>query len=260
MLVLRHQLYDYLSPIVMGILNITPDSFALHCEGLDAESVESACKRLSDAGADWLDIGACSTRPGSEPVSEEEERRRLDIALPVVKRMYPEAIVSVDTFRSGVAQYVVETYEVDIINDVSGLRDEKMADIVARARVPYIYTYPGGEAEEMLAFFAAGLNRLHRAGVKDVILDPGLGFGKTLEQNYACLKQLPQIKVLNCPVMVGLSRKSMICQVLECTPQQALNGTTAAHILALNGGADILRVHDVKEAKEAIRIWKKSFN
>jgi len=257
MIRIKHQLFDLCHPIVMGIVNVTPDSFAVHCPTLDEQGVLSECDRLLSEGADWLDVGACSTRPGGDLVAEEEEKRRLDMALRVIRRSYPQAVVSVDTFRAGVAAYVVETYGVDIINDVSGLSDPQMLDVLSRVRVPYILAYPYGADGKMLEWISRQLDCLHKAGVTDVMVDPALGFGKNLEQNYQCLRELNVLRFLGCPVLVGLSLKSMIYQTLDCSPQQALNGTTAAHVLALMNGANILRVHNAKAAKQAIKIWKK---
>jgi len=256
MLLLRHQLTDISKPIVLGIVNVTPDSFAQHCEALNEESVLRECERLLASGADWLDIGACSTRPGATPISPQEEITRLDIALTAILRTYPDIIISVDTFRSQVANYVLDNYQVDIINDVSGLQDPDMLRVLAPSRAIYILTYPGAPGSEMLHFFSSSLDRLYQAGIHDVILDPGLGFGKTLQQNYECLSSLPLLQPFHCPVMVGLSRKSMIYNVLNTTPQFSLNGTTAAHMMALTQGATILRVHDPKQAKETIQIWE----
>jgi len=257
MLVIRHQLVDCSSPRVMGIINVTPDSFAQHCTTITSSSVLAMCARLIDQGADWLDIGACSTRPGGELVDEEEEKRRLDIALKVVRRVYPNCCISVDTFRASIAQYVIENYRVNLINDVSGLSDTAMTEVIVRARVPYILSYPLDLNDNFLLFFARKLDYLHKAGVSDVIVDPGLGFGKSVDQNFATLRCLPLLRHLQVPILVGLSRKSMIYKTLQVTPQEALNGTTAAHMLALMNGADILRVHDVKEAKQTINIWNR---
>lgn len=263
-LLIRSHLMEINHPLVMGIVNVTPDSFACHCASLSEKDVLAAVSAMVQQGADLLDIGACSTRPGSEPVTEEEEWRRLDSALACIKRSFPEVILLVDTFRASVAQRAVDMYGVDAINDVSGLADEAMLSLLAHARVPYVLTHPAGACarwneqtdvmSDMLTFFSFHLDRLHQAGVKDVILDPGLGFGKTLEQNYHILMHLKQLSVLDCPIMVGLSRKSMIYNALHTNPQQALNGTTAAHVVALMQGASVLRVHDVQEAKEVIKI------
>jgi len=245
----------------MGILNVTPDSFACHCSSLDSDILLRDCRKMIEEGATILDIGGCSTRPNSEPVQEEVEWQRLDTALSVVRSAYPNLIISIDTFRASIAQRAVEQYGVDIINDISGLQDPQMLDVVVNARVPYILTHPREACEgwtqdtdvasELLHFFACQLDRLHRAGVADVILDPGLGFGKTVEQNYAILKHIGLLKQLGAPVLIGLSRKSMLYKPLGISPEEALNATTAAHVLALMNGADILRVHDVREARQA---------
>lgn len=263
-LLIRSRIMDFSRPLVMGIVNVTPDSFACRCASMDEPGVMAVAGALVQQGADILDIGACSTRPDSEPVSADEEWRRLDMALGCIKKAFPDSILSVDTFRAEIAERAIKKYEADIINDVSGLSDEGMLPLLSRARVPYILTHPAGACarwdeqtdvmSDMLAFFSFRLDELHRAGVKDVILDPGLGFGKTLEQNYHILMHLNQLDVLDCPVMVGLSRKSMIYNALNTDPMHALNGTTAAHVVALMQGASVLRVHDVREAKEVIRI------
>jgi len=253
MLQISNQLYPFDKPQIMGILNCTPDSFAVHCPSLQKEDVLASVRDLLEAGARMVDVGACSTRPGSEPVSEQEEKRRLDAALSAIRSVYPDLIVSVDTFRASIAEYVIAQYGVQLINEISGLADERMVDVLARTRVPYILTYSRSDVS-MLAFFAERLDWLHRAGVADVILDPGFGFAKTVEQNYTMMHQLPLLRKLNAPILVGISRKSMLYKPLDITPATALNATTAAHVLALIKGADILRVHDVKEAREAIAI------
>ncbi|MCQ2347746.1 MAG: dihydropteroate synthase [Paludibacteraceae bacterium] len=240
----------------MGILNVTPDSFACHCESLEREDILAAYERLVAEGADMVDVGACSTKPGGQIVDEEEEKRRLQAALSAIRSVHPKAPLSVDTFRASVAQWAVAQYGVQLINDVSGLSDPDMATVVANARVPYVLTCPRDvkNMSEMVAFFAFQLDVLHRAGVSDVIIDPGFGFGKSHEVNYYILNHLRQLKVLDTPVLVGVSRKSMIYKELNCTSNEALNGTTVVHTLALLQGADILRVHDVRAAKQAIQI------
>lgn len=263
-LLIRSQIMDFNHPLVMGIVNVTPDSFACHCASMDEAGVMDVAGALVRQGTDILDVGACSTRPGSEPVAVEEEWQRLDMALGCVRKAFPDVIVSVDTFRAEVAERAIDKYQVDMINDVSGLSDERMLSVLARACVPYILTHPAEACaqwneqtdvmSDMLAFFSFRLDELHRAGVKDVILDPGLGFGKSLKQNYHILMHLKQWAVLDCPVLVGLSRKSMIYNVLNTDPTHALNGTTAAHAVALLQGVSMLRVHDVLEAKEVIKI------
>lgn len=242
---------------VMGILNITPDSFACRCEHMDRKGVFAAYDTLVQEGADIVDVGACSTRPNGQPVDETEEKRRLQIALSAIRDVYPVARLSVDTFRTDVARWAIAEYGVQMINDVSGLADPAMMGVIANARVPYVLTYPRDIKQgmhEIVAFFAFRLDELHRAGVKDVLIDPGFGFGKTQADNYYLLGHLRQLKCLGTPVLVGVSRKSMIYKTLNSTPMEALNGTTVLHTLALLQGVDMLRVHDVRAAKEAIRL------
>jgi dihydropteroate synthase len=207
---------------------------------------------LSD-GAAIIDVGGCSTRPGGEVVTEAEEVQRLRMALGVIRREQPQAVVSVDTFRPDVARMAVEEFGADIINDVSGGTPE-MFRMVTRLRVPYILMSLQPTMREMLLSFAEKVQQLRDMGANDIILDPGFGFGKTLEQNYEIMNELEKLLVMELPLLVGISRKSMIYRLFDCTPQQALNGTTALDIIALMKGASILRVHDVKEAMECVRI------
>jgi len=263
-------LSHFCQPSVMGILNVTPDSFALHCKDLDPHHIADDCARLLNQGADIIDIGACSTRPNAQPVSIQEEWHRLEIALTAIRKAFPQCVISVDTFRAEVAQRAIEEYQVNIINDISGMQDEQMLPLLAHTRVPYILTHPREAcrgwnaatyvASEMLSFFSRQLDRLHVAGIADIIIDPGLGFGKTVEQNFALLHHLPLLKQLQVPILAGLSRKSMIYQTLQTTPVNALTGTIAAHMLALIQGANILRVHDVAEAKQTITIYQQYLN
>lgn len=241
---------------VMGILNVTPDSFACHCKTCEPHDILAAYNQLIAEGADIVDVGACSTKPQGKIVDEQEEQRRLQIALSTIREAYPTAYLSVDTFRASIAQWVIAQYGVQIINDVSGLADPDMMSVVARARVPYVLTHSRNiqEMSEMVAWFAFQLDKLHQAGVSDIIIDPGFGFGKTQATNYYILRHLQQLNVLGAPILVGISRKSMIYQALETTPTDALNGTIVAHTLALLQGADILRVHDVRAARETIQI------
>lgn len=255
MLLFRSKLLTFDYPIVMGIVNVTPDSFALRCASLDREGVLSECARQLAEGADILDIGACSTRPGSVPVDEQEEWQRLEMALGAIREVYPDILLSLDTFRASVAQRAIERFHVNMINDVSGLSDPDMASVVARARVPYVLTHTReGRLSELVSFFSFRLDTLHRAGVTDVLLDPGFGFGKSQDTNYALLHYLKNLHCFNAPILVGVSRKSMVYSPLGITPAEALNGTTAVHVLALLNGANVLRVHDVKAAQEAIQI------
>ena len=202
-----------------------------------------------------IDIGGCSTRPGSEPVSEAEEMERLRLALGVVRRELPLAVISVDTFRPDVARMVVEEYGVDIINDVSEGSVE-MYRMIARLRVPYILMSVQPTLRDMLLAFAREVQQLRDLGVKDMILDPGFGFGKTVAQNYQVMNGLDRLQVMELPLLVGVSRKSMIFKLLGLTPNESLNGTSVLNTIALMKGASILRVHDVKEAVECVRIVK----
>ena len=248
-------------PVVMGILNATPDSFYQHHEG--SEAIALRTRQMLEEGAAILDVGACSTRPGFTPPDEEEEMRRLREALTVVRKEAPEAVVSVDTFRANVAKMCVEEFGVQMVNDISGGKlDKEMFKTVAELRVPYILTHNATiDVQGCLPFMAVLLRnlgsvveQLHECGVCDIILDPGFGFGKTLEQNYILLQNLEVLHELNLPLLVGVSHKSMIYKLLGTTPEEASNGTTVLHTVALQKGAHILRAHKVKEANECIKI------
>ncbi len=250
-------------PRVMGILNLTPDSFYAESRRQTAEEVEAQVRRMLDEGADIIDVGACSTRPGSEPATESEEMARLEAGLKVVRRVAPDAVLSVDTFRSSVARRCVEEFGVDIVNDISGGEaDTEMFPTVVQLGVPYILTHseklsPDADVmTEVLQFFARKSQQLHEMGLNDIILDPGFGFGKTLEQNYVLMNRLEDFHVLGLPLLVGISRKSMIYRLLGTSPQEALNGTTTLNTVALMKRAAILRVHDVREAVETIKITR----
>lgn len=268
------RLMDLSLPRVMAIINVSPDSFYTSVyENVEATRrlgdevvLLDAVQRALDEGADILDIGACSTRPGSTPVDAAVEWERLEWALKLVRSHFPDAVVSVDTFRADVAEKAIGL-GVNIINDVSGGDvDERMWDVVAKHDVPYILTLAqelrkGSDKEgydytmsEVLRFFEERLDRLHRMGVKDVVLDPGFGFGKTLEDNYTILREMEVLKVLHAPMLVGVSRKSMLYKPLGLEPKDVLPATIAAQVMALERGANILRVHDVAAAKQAIQI------
>ena len=251
-------------PVVMGILNATPDSFYQHDEG--AEAIRQRTRKMLMEGATIVDVGACSTRPGYSAPDEKEEMRRLREALSIVREEAPKAIVSVDTFRADVAKMCVEEFGVQIVNDISeGELDKEMFKAVAELGVPYVLTHNKalpleGELEgvsEFLRDLGSKVEQLHEMGVCDIILDPGFGFGKTLEQNYILMRNLEVLHELDCPLLVGVSHKSMIFKLLGTTPDEALNGTTVLHTVALQKGAHILRVHEVKEAVECIKIINK---
>lgn len=250
-------------PIVMGILNATPDSFYQHDEQADA--LRQRARKMLDEGATILDVGACSTRPGSAPVDEKEEMRRLREALAAVRQEAPEAILSVDTFRASVARMSVEEFGVQIVNDISGGElDKEMFHVVAELGVPYVLTHnsplsqslpSGGEVPAgFLRDLGTKIEALHDLGVCDIILDPGFGFSKTLEENYAIMQNLEVLHEFGLPLLVGISHKSMIYKLLGTSPEDALNGTTVLNTIALMKGAHILRVHEVREALECIKI------
>lgn len=249
---IRGRLVDVGKPCVMGILNVTPDSFFEGSRKQTERDIAERANQIIDEGGCMIDVGACSTRPGATPVDEEEELRRLAFALPIIRREQPDAIVSVDTFRPKVARRCVEQWGADIINDVEG--SEEMWQMVASLHTPYIYMSSRPALHDMLIEFADVTQRLHGIGINDIIIDPGFGFGKTLEQNYRLLSEMERLQVLDLPILVGVSRKRMVYQLLGNTPTEALNGTTAIHAIALYKGASILRVHDVKEAVEAVHI------
>ena len=247
------QLLDMSRPLVMGILNATPDSFYADSRQQTEEDVASCCDRIMAEGAAMIDVGGCSTRPGGEVATEAQEMERLRTALTVIRRKQPDAILSIDTFRPDVARMAVEEFGADIINDVSGGTPE-MFRMVTRLRVPYILMSLQPTMRDMLLSFAEKVQQLRDMGANDIILDPGFGFGKTLDQNYEIMSELEKLQVMELPLLVGISRKSMIYRSFDCTPKEALNGTTALNTIALMKGATILRVHDVKEAVECVKI------
>ncbi len=268
---LNGKILDISHPIVMGILNVTPDSFF---DGGKYKTEKKVLKRAEDIleqGGSVIDIGALSTQPGSEAISTKEEIDRLLPAVKAVRKNFPDAFVSIDTYRSWVALKVIEDCGPCMVNDVSGGNfDAHMFDTIGKLGVPYILMHMQGtplkmqenpEYEDIIRdislFFTEKVKRLTKAGVKDVIIDPGFGFGKTLEHNYELLNRLDSFKVFQLPLLVGVSRKSMISKLLKSNPDEALNGTSVVNTLALMGGADILRVHDVKEAVEVVRIFEK---
>ena len=262
------RLMDLSHPQVMGILNVTPDSFYAESRKQNETEIVARVHQIIDEGGNIIDIGAYSSRPNAAEVSTSEEMQRLRFGLDIIRREVPDAVVSVDTFRADVAQMCAEEYGVAMINDISaGEMDKNMFATVARLGIPYIIMHMQGTPQtmqkhphydnvlkEVLFYFAEKVQRLRDLGIKDIILDPGFGFGKTLEHNYALLNQLEEFSVFELPILIGVSRKSMIYKLLECTPEDALNGTIAVNTIALMKGADILRVHDVKAASESIKI------
>lgn len=263
----RGNLVDLSEPQVMGILNCTPDSFYAGSRVQTETAIRDRANQIVAEGGTMIDVGAFSTRPGGEQVSPEEEMRRLAFALKLVRAEQPDAIVSVDTFRPDVAKMCVEEYGADIINDVSeggitGIANvplneaKNMFEMVAHLRVPYILMSVKPTLHDMLIAFAEEVQQLRDLGVKDIILDPGFGFGKTLEQNYQLMREMDKLKVLDLPILVGISRKSMIYKLVGGDPTTALNGTTVLNTLALERGASILRVHDVKACVEVTKMVK----
>lgn len=250
---IKGQLMSLAQPRVMGILNVTPDSFYAGSRVQTEQDIAGRANQIVGEGGDIIDVGACSTRPQSTPVSQEEEMARLRMALGTVRREQPAAILSVDTFRPDVARMAVEEYGADIINDVGGGQPD-MLRMVSRLRVPYILMSSEPTLRATLLFLAGRVQQLRDMGHKDIILDPGFGFGKTLEENYQLLAELEKLRVMELPVLVGISRKSMIYKWLGQEPSEALNGTTVLNTVALMKGAAILRVHDVREAVECVSL------
>ncbi|OFX82333.1 MAG: dihydropteroate synthase [Bacteroidetes bacterium GWF2_33_16] len=267
----RGEIIDLSEPKVMGILNLTPDSFYDGGKYSTPELIFEKVSKMVAEGCDMLDIGACSTRPGAAEVSESEELKRLVPVLNQVKLLFPDLLVSVDTFRSEVARIVVNDYLVDIINDISaGDMDSKMLETIASLNVPYIMMHMQGTpknmqqnpqyknvVQEVIKYFSEKVNKSKLLGINDIIIDPGFGFGKTIDHNYQLINYLADFMILELPILVGLSRKSMIYKFLNTTPEEALNATTVLNTIALHRGANILRVHDVREAKEAITLFQK---
>lgn len=259
------RLFDLGTPKVMAVVNATTDSFAFSCTNISEAEILSMTAQAIAQVADIIDVGGCSTRPGAQPVTAEEEWRRIDIALRAIRRTYPDAVLSVDTFRADIARKAVERYHADIINDVSGGSDPNMFSIVAELAVPYVLTYASPLASDkpvsvqVLEFLVRKADELHRLGVRDVIADPGFGFNKSEEQNYELLKYLNDLCYADLPILVGISRKSMFYKPLQTTPDSdmALTATIAANAMALKNGANILRVHDVAAAKTTIDIIRR---
>ena len=268
---LNGKLVDLSTPLVMGILNVTPDSFYAQSRMQTEETILSRVEQIIDEGGSIIDIGGYSSRPDAEHISEDEEMNRLAKALTIILKHFPEIIISVDTFRSNVAKKCVKEFEVAIINDISGGEmDKKMFETVAQLQVPYILMHMKGTPKTMTQqtnyasfiqdiffYLSEKMNQLHLLGVNDIIIDPGFGFSKDMNQNYQLMKYLPDFCIFNHPLLVGISRKSMIYKFLNCTPEDSLNGTSVLNTIALMSGAHILRVHDVKAAVEAVKIIEK---
>lgn len=259
---IKGKLMTFDTPVVMGILNVTGDSFYASSR-VSCEELALRAKDMLANGASILDVGACSTRPGSEPVSQAEELARLHSALDVIDKELPDAVVSVDTFRAEVVRECAKEHNVSIINDVSGFDwDAEMFDAVVESALPYVLTHSLDVkalphcTPQVLAALSQKMWQLHQSGVRDVIIDPGFGFGKTLEQNFELFGNLREFAMLEAPMLVGVSRKSMITKTLGVTAGEALQGTVALNTMALDRGADILRVHDVKEAAQVVAMWR----
>lgn len=260
-------------PLVMGILNVTPDSFYDGGKYTEKEQILNRVGHIIDEGATIVDVGAYSSKPNAAEVSEKEEITRLTSALEIIRKKFPEICISVDTFRSNIARFVVENFEVDIINDIyAGLADEKMFETISDLNIPYIMMHIQGTPQTMqnnpqyedvvldiIKFFSERINKATLLGINDIIIDPGFGFGKTIDQNYELLKRLDEFSIVDYPILVGISRKSMIYKSLNITPEESLTGTIALNTIALQKGAKILRVHDVNEAVEAIKMVQKTF-
>lgn len=263
----KGNLIDLSVPKIMGILNCTPDSFYDGGKYKSESEILSQVEKMLNEGATFIDIGAYSSKPGADFVSEDEELQRLLPIIDLVLQHFPEALLSVDTFRSKVAKKAVENGAA-IVNDISaGLLDDNMLETVAKLQVPYIMMHMKGNPQtmqsltnyddivkEMTFYFSERINKARSFGLNDIIIDPGFGFAKTLEQNYEVLQKLDYFNILELPILVGVSRKSMIYKLLENSPQEALNGTSVLNTIALQKGAKILRVHDVKEAVECVKL------
>ena len=265
----KGKLLDLSHPIVMGILNVTPDSFYDGGKYVSDTSILEKAAKMLEEGAQIIDIGGMSSRPGAEIISVQEELDRVLPSIEMIMKHYPEAIISIDTIRSAVAKQAVQS-GASIINDISaGKFDDQLFQTVADLEVPYILMHMQGKPKDMqenpaykdialevLDFMIAQVGQLRALGVKDICIDPGFGFGKSLDHNYQLLKKMHIFKILELPILAGISRKSMIYKLLNTTPDKALNGTSALHMIALQEGARILRVHDVREAVEVVQLWQ----
>jgi dihydropteroate synthase len=270
---IKGRLLDLHRPRIMGIINVTEDSFFSGSRYTSDEEILAVAGKMLDEGADIIDIGGCSTRPGAAEVPEEIEKKRVCRATELILGRYPDTAISVDTYRAAVAEEALKNSGADIINDISGGEmDKEMFPLVVRLNVPYIMMHMQGTPRTMqsnphyddvvadiLYWFGLRITQLQHAGVKDIVLDPGFGFGKTAEHNFEILRRLNEFRIAGLPLLAGLSRKSMIWRTLNITPDEALTGTAALNMTALMKGASILRVHDVKEAKEVITLFEKIY-
>lgn len=255
---------EFDKPLVMGIVNVTPDSFFEKSRVEEVEKIRSRIISMISEGVDIIDVGGCSTRPGFSTPTMEEEWRRVDLGCRIVRELSSEIPLSIDTFRAEIAGRALEVYDADIINDVSGGKDVEMFATVAKHRVAYILTHNLIDSQDysdvtanVITWLAKKLDVIHRLGVNDVIVDPGFGFAKNVEENFQLFRELEEVASMGYPLLVGISRKSMIWKSLGITPEESLTGTIALNAIALEKGADILRVHDVKEAVEIVKLFEK---
>lgn len=265
------KLLELSKPVIAGILNVTPDSFYDGGKYTKIDAIKKRVKQIISEGAEIIDIGAYSSRPGARHISEKEELNRLVPVLEMMLKYFPDAVISVDTFRSEIAKTLAENYRVAIINDISaGNMDSEMFNTIAKLNIPYIIMHMQGTPQnmqkkpaykdlikEIIMFFAEKLQKAKQIGINDIIIDPGFGFGKTIEHNYKILNELDKFKILDCPVLVGISRKSMIYKILNKTPDEVLPATLALSMTALEKGASVLRVHDVKETKQVLEVFNR---
>ena len=257
-------LMDLGIPKVMGILNVTPDSFYAESRRFEEDAVRRRVEEMLSEGVDIIDIGGCSTRPGYEAPDEDNELKRVELGCRIVREISQSIPLSVDTFRSRIAATVIKDWNVNIINDVSGGQDSEMPHVIAENKVVYVLTHNRVKTEnyndvtaEVITELSQKLNELHRSGVNDIILDPGFGFAKNIEDNFRLLEELGEIAKIGLPLLVGISRKSMIYKSLGCTPEESLVGTVALDAISLEKGANILRVHDVKAAVETVKLFNR---
>ena len=257
-------LMDLDVPKVMGILNVTPDSFYAGSRTSGRDAIKARVAKMIEEGVDIIDVGGCSTRPGFEAPEEEEELERVEEGCSIIKELAPDIPISVDTFRASIAKASISRWNVAIINDVTGGSDPEMFKTIAEHKAVYVLTHNRNEntgygdvTAEVITELSKKVNELHRLGVNDIIIDPGFGFAKTLEENFRLFNELEEVAKIGLPMLVGISRKSMIYKTLGCNPEETLTGTVALDAIALEKGANILRVHDVKEAAETVKLYQK---